>query len=345
MNGMYELKVCGEFTEYRLTIEYNLTFIKGDSGIGKTQMVSLINQYNRFIANNENPEDYGISVSVKRLYSDESREIKIIDGTSLTTENLLKLKDTIVVLDEQSEIINTDSLNKILKRGKVYIIAISRIVPANISLNVKAVLTFQTVRANDKINSLGVNSYRFITQTVPYYKHSNKEKFLINQIYTEDSKTGKWFFQKFIGEDIDCDTRVKSTNGKGGVLKVILDYNKEEDCMIVVDGANFVSEMERIYTLEKFPNNVIIELPESFEWLLMKVVEHSSLIEDKLTNTYNFIEYSRYITWERFYSALIKEVIPNYRKGKQINEKIMNNIDKNKLFELFNRIDFTLIDK
>jgi hypothetical protein len=125
---------------------------------------------------------------------------------------------------------------------------------------------------------------------------------------------------------------------------MIKGFNGSEEWMFIADGANFVDEMESIYTYDKLSRNILIVLPESFEWLVMKLLPHDISLEDKLNHTYKYIEYSKYRTWEQYYTELIKTLVPEYTKGNKLDADRLILIDRNKIQEYFNKVDFSLIE-
>ena len=71
---------------------------------------------------------------------------------------------------------------------------------------------------------------------------------------------------------------------------------------MIADGAAFGSEIEKVLSVKK-ARNVIVYLPESFEWLILKsgLIKDSDLA-DKLNSTHDYVEY---FSWERFFTALL----------------------------------------
>jgi hypothetical protein len=173
VNGRYMINISDSSREYILDIRYNLTIIKGDSGIGKSAMVELVQRYNEYQKYNTDPADYSLSIKIQ---CSNRTEVDIIDGTSLSIWELLKLKNTIILLDERSQNINKDAIEKILKRGRAYLIIVTREIPHNINLSVNAVLTLETKKLSSGVSSSNViNAYKIKTETVPYYTYAQRE--------------------------------------------------------------------------------------------------------------------------------------------------------------------------
>ncbi len=61
-------------------------------------------------------------------------------------------------------------------------------------------------------------------------------------------------------------------------------------------------------TLVSIRKKLYLYLPESFEWLILSsgVVKDSEL-EKNLSEAYNYVESSKYASWEQFFTALLVE--------------------------------------
>lgn len=111
--------------------------------------------------------------------------------------------------------------------------------------------------------------------------------------------------------------------------------------LLVADGAAFGPQMDRIMKLIGENHTVSLYVPESFEWLILK----SGLFSDHrvgtiLKNPADYIESSQYLSWERFFTALLvreshgtyleynkRKLNPNYLKKNAI-ERIIAVMDK-----------------
>ena len=80
-----------------------------------------------------------------------------------------------------------------------------------------------------------------------------------------------------------------------------------------------------------------IYLPESFEWLILKAdVIRDNAIAEVLEHPSDFIESRDYISWERFFTALLvdktKDTYLRYSKSK-LNEAYKNQKMKEKILQ------------
>ena len=154
-------------------------------------------------------------------------------------------------------------------------------------------------------------------------------------ILVEDSNAGYEFFE-FVAEDKHWTTI--SAGGKSNICKMIKGY-EDKKILIIADGAAFGPEMDTVMKKINLSNGMAIYLPESFEWLILK----SDVIRDKdiaevLDHPSDFIESKEYMSWERFFTALLvdktKDTYLRYSKSKlndayknrKIQEKILREI-------------------
>ena len=119
-------------------------------------------------------------------------------------------------------------------------------------------------------------------------------------LLTEDSKAGYQFYRKYMeGKPVNC-----ISVGSNGAIYPYLADNKNGSFLVIADGAAFGSEMNRIMELVKrMPGGIILCLPESFEWLILKSgLVHMDRLEDMLENPSNYIESGEYFSWEQFFT-------------------------------------------
>ena len=96
-----------------------------------------------------------------------------------------------------------------------------------------------------------------------------------------------------------------SANGKSNIS--ILSRKKEfadKKILIIVDGAAFGSDINELLrsTLDR---EVYVYAPESFEYLVLlsKIVPVN---QEMLEHTYDYADSKYYLSWERFYTELLK---------------------------------------
>lgn len=125
------------------------------------------------------------------------------------------------------------------------------------------------------------------------------------KIIVEDSNAGYEFYCRL---SQGKKWNVESVDGKSNVFGKILGNEEGEIVLVIADGAAFGPEMDRIMKLLNKKKNIVLYLPESFEWLILK----SDILNDKevreiLTDVSQYVECTKYFSWERYFTALLIE--------------------------------------
>ena len=102
---------------------------------------------------------------------------------------------------------------------------------------------------------------------------------------------------------MQCDT----ANGKSNVFSY-LKTHKDEKILVIADGAAFGPEMDRVLQLVHTRKNLMLYLPESFEWLILS----SGILKDAeitqiLQIPADYIDSKEYFSWERYFTKLLTE--------------------------------------
>ena len=169
-------------------------------------------------------------------------------------------------------------------------------------------------------------------------------------VITEDSNSGYEFFSELSKErDISC----IPANGKSNIISSLQKVGKKEKTgLVIVDGAAFGSEMRDVSEYLKTVGDIVLYAPESFEWLLMSTNMIPNIrVSQILEHPENYIDSREYVSWERFFTALLlsqtqTEPLWEYSKKKlpevYLSSKITNAVkkqmklivwDKNKVLE------------
>ena len=82
----------------------------------------------------------------------------------------------------------------------------------------------------------------------------------------------------------------------------------QENALVIADGAAFGSEIDRVLRLLEVRKNVMLYLPESFEWLiLLSGILKDNHVVEILENPSAYIESQTYFSWERYFTSLLAE--------------------------------------
>ena len=185
------------------------------------------------------------------------------------------------------------------------------------------------IRDSGKYGSLKrtYNEFYHLYQTSDINQPVRPEKLI-----TEDSNSGFQFFYSV------CEkggrTACISAQGKSNIFAVIVNH-LDEKILVIADGAAFGSEMEKMMWIMKEYPDVVLYLPESFEWLLLKSgVTEDRDIAEMLQHPEDYIESKDFFSWERYFTVqMIQSTQNSYLKysKKHLNpvylqEKILDRI-------------------
>ena len=315
MKGKYSITVKNNVLQYQFEIRRNITIIKGDSATGKTTLIDMIREYY------ENGEQSGITLQCqKTCVVLEGRQWKVL---------LENIHDSIVFIDEGNQFITTDEFSSALKQSDNYYVIVTREGLPNLPYSVEEIYGIKTAGKYGTLQQTYQEFYRI------YGDVKNTISFHPDIILVEDSNAGYEFFEA-VAEDKYWTTI--SAGGKSNICKMIKGY-EDKKILIIADGAAFGPEMDTVMKKINLSNGMAIYLPESFEWLILK----SDVIRDKdiaevLDHPSDFIESKEYMSWERFFTALLvdktKDTYLRYSKSKlndayknrKIQEKILREI-------------------
>ena len=315
MKGKHLVTIKNNVLRYQFEIRRNITIIKGDSATGKTTLIDMVREYF------ENGEQSGVSLQCdKTCIVLEGRQWKVL---------LENIHDSIVFIDEGNLFITTDEFSSVVKKSDNYYVIVTREGLPNLPYSVDEIYG---IKSSGKYGTLQQTYQEF------YRIYGNIEKgikFNPDIILVEDSNAGYEFFET-AAEDKNSETI--SAGGKSNILKELQNYS-DEKILVIADGAAFGPEMDRVMKIIDESSGKAIFLPESFEWLVLKSdVIKDKLIEAILENPSDYIESQEYMSWERFFTALLvdktkdtylkysKSKLNDAYKNKKIQEKVLKEI-------------------
>ncbi len=322
MRGTHNVIVQNKRIRYDFDIRRNLTIIQGDSATGKTTLIDMIQEYY------ENGSMSGIE-----LRSD--KECVILSGRKW--ENDLKvIQDSIVFIDEGNEFVFTDEFAAFIKNTDNYYVIVTREGIPSLPYNIEEIYG---IRDSGKYGVLK----QVYNEFFHIYQGNRPDQNKFDMIITEDSNSGYQFFKATADErNIICESAGGKSNIFSVAAKAVAAHPKEM-ILVIADGAAFGAEMEKITRLIADHGCLVLYVPESFEWLILK----SGIVEDKeITNILEapgeYIESQKYFSWERFFTSLLvsktEKIYLKYMK-KVLNPSYLNNKVKSKIFAVL-PVDF-----
>ena len=318
MKGIHKVVVGTKYLKYEFELRRNLTIIRGNSATGKTTLVDMIRTH----------MNDGESGPVT-LNCDKS--CYVVEG-NLWKGQLDNIQDSIVFIDEGNEFVRTkDFARAIQQTDNYYVIATREGLPA-LPYSVEEVYG---IRTSGKYGTLKRSYHSFYR----IYPDSTTEKIKPEKILTEDSNLGYQFFDAVCAEhQMQCDT----ANGKSNVFSY-LKAHRDEKILVIADGAAFGPEMDRVLQLVQTRENLVLYLPESFEWLILS----SGILKDAETTQIlqtpsGYIDSKEYFSWERYFTALLIEKAAgtylNYTK-KTLNEAYLRDGVKNAILGQMQKVE------
>lgn len=295
MIGKYDIEVYNNRVHYFLTVKRNITVIQGNSATGKTELIRLIND------NIVNGNSSGITLKCEvacRVLTSDDWDIR-----------LSAMQNSIIFIDETANFIKTQKFAEMVRGSDNYFVIVTRDALSQLPYSIDEIYGLKNVSDSSKYKTYK----KIYNEMYKIYNFHSYEKFTPSKVITEDSNSGYECFSRIYPEICI------SACGKTKIYKLLRNFQNEK-IIIIVDGAAFGSEIEKLYKfITLFNGNYILFAPESFEFLLLKsgiVSVSQSIIEE----TFNHADSKLYMSWEEFYTDyLIKQTkgtVFQYNKAK-----------------------------
>ena len=324
MKGKYRISIQNKRIRYNFDIRRNITIIRGDSATGKTALVDMVREYY------ENGAESGIELQC-------SKNCVVLEGRNWKMR-LAAVKDSIVFIDEVSNFVSSkDFASYILKTDNYYVI----VTRESLSALPYSINEIYGIKNSGKYGSLK-QTYNELYQL---YGGENFTKVIEpDMLITEDSNSGFQFFDAVCKEHhLSC----ISAKGKSNIFSY-LTSQETGTVMVIADGAAFGAEMDKMMKLLEIRDDIVLYLPESFEWLILKSgVIHDSEIPLILSAPYDYLESGEFLSWERYFTELlVRKTEGTYLQyGKRIlNAVYMQNAIAGKILKCIKNINFSWKD-
>ncbi len=311
MKGMHRIIVQNKRIRYDFEIKRNITVIRGDSATGKTTLIDMIREH----------YENGFASGVELICD---KECTVLDGRTWAGQ-LSMMADCIVFVDEGNDFVMSNDFAAAIRDTDNYYVIVTREGIPSLPYSVEEIYG---IRDSGKYGTLKrtYNEFYHLYQTTEFHYPVKPES-----VITEDSNSGFQFFQNICEKGGQI---CSSADGKSNIFAEVVNHLNKK-ILVVADGAAFGSEMEKLVRLIKAYSNIVLYLPESFEWIILKsgVIENSEITE-MLKHPEDYIESGDFFSWERYFTALIiQSTQDSYLKysKKQLNpaylhEKILDRI-------------------
>lgn len=280
MRGIYDIEIYNATVHYFLTVRRNITIIQGNSASGKSELVRLLGEYNRSRESSGITLKCDVPCTVVESDDWESR-IRAMHGR-------------IIFIDEGNSFVKTREFARTVEGSDNYFVIIDRDDLHELPYSINEIYGLR--EADPSKYKQAEQVYNEIYQL---YTSVLENTFQADSVITEDSQSGYQFFRAAFGED------VVTAYGKSKVLAMLRQSHEGgKKAVAIVDGAAFGPEMNRVHEWLKWHDDCAVFAPESFEYLVLS----SGVIDvpDKvLTETYNYADSMKYMSWEQFYTAYL----------------------------------------
>lgn len=302
MTGGFKFELKSKRLQYEILIKRKITKIIGESAIGKTELIRVLEDAENIYSKIDIQCKYKYSILNNNIFKEIVRsninrirtKITNPNSTEFAKElrNLLKQYDnTLFFADESFSLVFTDDFSLFCKFTDSFFVLINRAGLSNLPYSYTDIYNIRTS-----------GKYHWLE---PVYNQEQFNKFIENSaIITEDSNSGFDFFNRFY-------YNVKPAGGKNNIIPLV--ENVTETTVIVADGAAFGSEIEILTNrIKKMQVNILLFLPESFEYLiLMSDIFKDTEIQKNLQEPVSLIS-GLFFSWEHFFTYAIKEYTKRY---------------------------------
>ena len=290
MKGIQNVRVSNRKTDYRFELHRNITIVRGDSGTGKTTLYDMINAYTR------NGVQSGVQIS-------STKPCVALDDMDWKNQ-LVNTRDSIVFIDEGAKYVSTEEFAHEIKNTDNYYVIFIREILHQLPYSVEEIYEIKTSKKYHTFSRLYKKNEAFVYSLDP-----GKSTGDFQTVLTEDSKAGYTFYKHYLaGSGKIC----ISADGKSSIYRWLLDH-KNHKVFVIADGAAFGPEMEMIMHLQrKYPENITICLPESFEWMILKSgLVKDDEVSDVLAEPSEYIESREFFSWEQFFTHFLIQKTKN----------------------------------
>jgi len=324
MKGSYQITVRNKRLVFELTINRNITIVRGDSATGKTTLVKMVSDYYNL------GKDSGVKV-------DCAKTCRVLQGRDWEKE-LTFIQDSIVFIDEGNKFVTSKAFARAIKGTDNYYVIITRENLQALPYSVKEI--YGISEKGKKSKSVEPT---FNTMYNLYSRFSNDRVIKPVKVITEDSNAGFEFFNNVcVQKGIEC----VPANGKSNMAKYI-EAGVEGDILLIADGAAFGPHIDEVMARLENHVNYSIYLPESFEWLILKSnVLRSDEVMRILQDVSYHVDSTKYFSWEQFFTGLLiqetadNEKVGQYAKKGNLDKFYKNSENTNKILSQIGKVEF-----
>ena len=285
MKGLHHIVIETSGLKYEFDIRRNITVIQGDSATGKTTLIDMLSEY---VSKGKN----------RGIIFNSDVPCDVYTGSEDRWEYELKgMTGSIVFIDEDYRFIYRREFAEYIQSADNYFVLVTRKPIKNLPYSINEIYG---IRTSGKYHFPEKVYHEFYPIYADYNGIIDRSKLLV---LVEDKESGYQFFEKFAGHN-----KCISAEGNANVYIKMLEVKEENTMLIVADGAAFGAYIDSVVKYSKIKNNIALYFPESFEWIILKSgVLNDKEIADIMDNPEEYIDSTEYVSWERFFTALLTE--------------------------------------
>ena len=307
MTGKYHVIIQNRRIKFEFDLKRNITVIRGDSATGKTTLMGLIENYERL------GEESGVTISCR---------LRCRTLNNGNWESVIKESDQcIIFMDEDTIAVKTDEFAACMRESNNYYVIITRENLPNLPYSVEEIYGIHTSGRYVDLKQTYSSFYRL------YPVEEINKNIPADVVITEDTNSGYEFINAVVKGEVLC----LPAGGKSRI-RGLLDECREKRVLVIADSAAFGSEIAELYLVMKNWGNICLYLPESFEWIILSSgLIDGKRIADVLQHTEDYVDSSKYFSWERYYTDLLvretEGTYLQYTKNK-LNRSYLNDKEK-----------------
>lgn len=300
MKGSVHIKVYSDRLGYDFTITRKITIITGDSGTGKSVMVQMI----------RDSKDETLDIK------NESSAVCVTVNSDDWERELTGIHDSVVFIDEFVTDFTSQEFAAYVSSSSNYFVLITREPLKQLAYSVKEVYNMTIDQKYSKLVR--------VHNTIEKRYLPNNDTLIKNTdvIITEDESAGHKFFTKLFENNLCV------AAGGNSVIPAKINEYKNKRILVIGDGAAFGAHMESCYRKLQYNSKLILYLPESFEYLILKTglfnkytpdIPDVPSVQKILVTPQDYIEASEFNSWEKFFTRVLTSVTknwsPSYKKN------------------------------
>lgn len=320
MRGKIRFYFKNKKRSYSFILNRNITIINDFSGTGKSSFIRDL--HNGLL-----------DVKGRRhILKSDGYDVKILNDSNWDSiyAGQHVYTNTIFFIDEQNPFLVTQKFAKFVSNTGAYFVIITRAHLSQLSYSVEEIYEFNYDKDND-LYTLKPKYDLMCNDIKNKYYLGYKSNVLPALIITEDTGSGFSFFESL---GINC----IGAGGNAEIFKKVKE-NLDKNLFVIGDGAAFGAYIDDLVRLQG--NDIRLFLPESFEYMILKSkIYYDKDLNDVLHNTWKYVEYKKYSSWERYFTKYLVDISSNtsipykksgFRKGFLNKGNIKKILDLNEL--------------